>query len=161
MGEFCRKKSLKMIRSQSMSLQSSVNTDWTRSVVVTPFLSPSSTCSSLPDNCPDYQRVTISGDYCAGVSTMNRSFNQSESQLKCFPALHIVCLLLPSNYCHVHRMFKDMVYYQNGLHKTTLKINLFVMPLAHCYPFRSQWRIMNRQPEVCSKLCLFVRNTQS
>ncbi|XP_018518599.1 AMP deaminase 3 isoform X1 [Lates calcarifer] len=63
-----RKKSLKMIRSQSMSLQIPVNTDWTRSVAVTPFLSPSSTCSSLPENCPDYQRVTISGDYCAGIT---------------------------------------------------------------------------------------------
>uniref|UniRef100_A0A7N5ZXI6 AMP deaminase n=1 Tax=Anabas testudineus TaxID=64144 RepID=A0A7N5ZXI6_ANATE len=59
---------LRMIRSQSMSLQIPVNADWTRSVAVTPFLSPSSTCSSVPDNCPDYQRVTISGDYCAGVS---------------------------------------------------------------------------------------------
>ncbi|XP_044055659.1 AMP deaminase 3 isoform X2 [Siniperca chuatsi] len=63
-----RKQSLKMIRSQSMSLQIPVNTDWTRSVAVTPFLSPSSTCSSVPENCPDYQRVTISGDYCAGIT---------------------------------------------------------------------------------------------
>uniref|UniRef100_A0A7N6BX87 AMP deaminase n=1 Tax=Anabas testudineus TaxID=64144 RepID=A0A7N6BX87_ANATE len=63
-----RKKSLRMIRSQSMSLQIPVNADWTRSVAVTPFLSPSSTCSSVPDNCPDYQRVTISGDYCAGIT---------------------------------------------------------------------------------------------
>uniref|UniRef100_A0A7N5ZXR9 AMP deaminase n=1 Tax=Anabas testudineus TaxID=64144 RepID=A0A7N5ZXR9_ANATE len=62
------KKSLRMIRSQSMSLQIPVNADWTRSVAVTPFLSPSSTCSSVPDNCPDYQRVTISGDYCAGIT---------------------------------------------------------------------------------------------
>ncbi|XP_069549536.1 AMP deaminase 3 [Brachyistius frenatus] len=63
-----RKKSFKMIRSQSMSLQIPVNADWTRSVSVTPFLSPSSTCSSVPENCPDYQRVTISGDYCAGIT---------------------------------------------------------------------------------------------
>ncbi|XP_028434415.1 AMP deaminase 3 isoform X1 [Perca flavescens] len=63
-----RKKSLKIIRSQSMSLQIPVNTDGMRSVSVTPYLSPSSTCSSLPENCPDYQRVTISGDYCAGIT---------------------------------------------------------------------------------------------
>uniref|UniRef100_A0A8C9X694 AMP deaminase n=1 Tax=Sander lucioperca TaxID=283035 RepID=A0A8C9X694_SANLU len=63
-----RKRSLKMIRSQSMSLQIPVNTDCMRSVAVTPYLSPSSTCSSLPENCPDYQRVTISGDYCAGIT---------------------------------------------------------------------------------------------
>uniref|UniRef100_A0A3P8SQ46 AMP deaminase n=1 Tax=Amphiprion percula TaxID=161767 RepID=A0A3P8SQ46_AMPPE len=45
-----------------------LNTDWTRSVAVTPYLSPSSTCSSVPESCPDYQRVTITGDYCAGVT---------------------------------------------------------------------------------------------
>ncbi|TNN86600.1 AMP deaminase 3 [Liparis tanakae] len=63
-----RKKSLKMIRSQSMSLQSQVNTDCTRSAAVTPYLTPSSTFSSVPENCPEYQRVTISGDYCAGIT---------------------------------------------------------------------------------------------
>ncbi|XP_052318165.1 AMP deaminase 3 isoform X3 [Oncorhynchus keta] len=65
-----RKKSFKMIRSQSASLQGlqiPVTAEWARSVV-TPFLSPSSTCSSLPENCPEYQRVTISGDYCAGIT---------------------------------------------------------------------------------------------
>uniref|UniRef100_A0A673CFI0 AMP deaminase n=2 Tax=Sphaeramia orbicularis TaxID=375764 RepID=A0A673CFI0_9TELE len=63
-----RRKSLKMIRSQSMSLQIPVATELNCSVAVTPFLSPSSTCSSLPEHCPDYQRVTISGDYCAGIT---------------------------------------------------------------------------------------------
>uniref|UniRef100_A0A8D3DEF2 AMP deaminase n=1 Tax=Scophthalmus maximus TaxID=52904 RepID=A0A8D3DEF2_SCOMX len=63
-----RKKSLKMIRSQSMGLQIPVNTDWPRQVAATPFHSPSSTCSSVPENCPDFQRVTISGDYCAGIT---------------------------------------------------------------------------------------------
>ncbi|XP_076012425.1 AMP deaminase 3 [Genypterus blacodes] len=57
-----KKKSLKIIRSQSMSLQIPVNPDGT------PYLSPSSTCSSVPENCPEYQRVTISGDYCAGIT---------------------------------------------------------------------------------------------
>uniref|UniRef100_A0AAQ4RV25 AMP deaminase n=1 Tax=Gasterosteus aculeatus aculeatus TaxID=481459 RepID=A0AAQ4RV25_GASAC len=63
-----RKKSLKMIRSHSMLLQMPVNADCSRPVAVTPYLSPSSTCSSVPENCPDYQRVTISGDYCAGIT---------------------------------------------------------------------------------------------
>ncbi|XP_040926004.1 LOW QUALITY PROTEIN: AMP deaminase 3 [Betta splendens] len=63
-----RKKSLKMIRSQSMSLQILGSTDWTRPVAGTPFLSPSSTCSSVQENCPDFQRLTITGDYCAGVT---------------------------------------------------------------------------------------------
>lgn len=46
-------------------MQIPVTTDWT------PFISPSSTCSSMLDSCPDYQRVTISGDYCAGVCIRN------------------------------------------------------------------------------------------
>lgn len=61
-----------MIRSQSMSLQIPMNADWIRSLAVSPFLSSSSTCSSVPESCPDYQRVTISGDYCAGVSRSNK-----------------------------------------------------------------------------------------
>ncbi|KAJ7986081.1 hypothetical protein DPEC_G00347100 [Dallia pectoralis] len=65
-----RRKTLKMIRSQSASLQGlqiPVTMEWGRSVVA-PFLSPSSTCPTLPENCPEYQRVTISGDYCAGIT---------------------------------------------------------------------------------------------
>ncbi|XP_033972723.1 AMP deaminase 3 [Trematomus bernacchii] len=60
-----RRQSLKMIRSQSMSLQIP---DLTRSVTVTPYMTPSSTCSSVQENSPEYQRVTISGDYCAGIT---------------------------------------------------------------------------------------------
>ncbi|CAL8243683.1 unnamed protein product [Lota lota] len=63
-----RKKSFKMIRSQSMSLQGIANPEWTRSLGATPFVSPSSTCSSLLESFPEYQRVTISGDYCAGIT---------------------------------------------------------------------------------------------
>uniref|UniRef100_A0A8C1VL84 Adenosine monophosphate deaminase 3a n=1 Tax=Cyprinus carpio TaxID=7962 RepID=A0A8C1VL84_CYPCA len=60
-------KSFKMIRSQSMSLQIPLSTDSVRGVV-TPLISPSSTCSSISQNFPEYQRVTISGDYCAGIT---------------------------------------------------------------------------------------------
>uniref|UniRef100_A0AAR2J646 AMP deaminase n=2 Tax=Pygocentrus nattereri TaxID=42514 RepID=A0AAR2J646_PYGNA len=62
-----RKKSFKMIRSQSMSLQIPVTVDWARTTA-TPLLSPASTCTSISDNFPEYQRVTISGDYCAGIT---------------------------------------------------------------------------------------------
>ncbi|KAM6942582.1 AMP deaminase 3 [Xenentodon cancila] len=63
-----RRKSFKMIRSQSLSLQIPVNTDCSRSVADTPLLSSSSVCSSVPESCPEFQRVTISGDYCAGIT---------------------------------------------------------------------------------------------
>ncbi|XP_066556936.1 AMP deaminase 3 isoform X2 [Amia ocellicauda] len=62
-----RKKSFKLIRSQSMSLQIPVNPDWAMSVI-SPILSPASTSASIPDNAPEYQRVTISGDHCAGIT---------------------------------------------------------------------------------------------
>ncbi|XP_067256283.1 AMP deaminase 3 isoform X3 [Chanodichthys erythropterus] len=62
-----RKKSFKIIRSQSMSLQIPLSTETVRGVV-TPLISPSSTCSSISQNFPEYQRVIISGDYCAGIT---------------------------------------------------------------------------------------------
>ncbi|XP_076879742.1 AMP deaminase 3 isoform X2 [Brachyhypopomus gauderio] len=62
-----RKKSFKMIRSQSMSLQISVGVDWARPVVA-PLLTPPTAATTIPDNFPEYQRVTISGDYCAGIT---------------------------------------------------------------------------------------------
>lgn len=71
-----------MIRSQSMSLQIPVTVDGPRTTA-TPVLSPSSTCPSIPDNFPEYQRVTISGDYCAGV----RSLTQSTSAISVYSIL--------------------------------------------------------------------------
>ncbi|RXM36379.1 AMP deaminase 3 [Acipenser ruthenus] len=63
-----RKKSFKMIRSHSMSLQIPVNQDWAMSII-SPLLSPSaSSVTSMTDSVPEFQRVTISGDYCAGIT---------------------------------------------------------------------------------------------
>uniref|UniRef100_A0A8C2JE94 AMP deaminase n=1 Tax=Cyprinus carpio TaxID=7962 RepID=A0A8C2JE94_CYPCA len=74
-----RKKSFKMIRSQSMSLQIPLSTDsvWG---VVTPLISPSSTCSSISQNFPEYQRVIISGDYCAGITVEDYEFPRTTAQ---------------------------------------------------------------------------------
>lgn len=80
---YFRRRSLKMIRSQSMSLQFPMNADWIRSLAVSPFLSSSSTCSSVPESCTDYQRVTISGDYCAGVSRSNKIMIQFVNDSTC------------------------------------------------------------------------------
>ncbi|MEQ2254449.1 AMP deaminase 3 [Ilyodon furcidens] len=63
-----RRKSLRLIRSKSLSLQIPGNIDYLDSRTVTPSVSTSSTFSSVAENCPDFQRVTISGDYCAGVT---------------------------------------------------------------------------------------------
>ena len=70
-----RKKSFKMIRSQSLSLQMPTQQDWKGPPTATPVMSPStpvlpgapSQAMPAPYAMPEYQRVTISGDYCAGV----------------------------------------------------------------------------------------------
>ncbi|XP_032446095.1 AMP deaminase 3b isoform X2 [Xiphophorus hellerii] len=55
-----RKKTFLLKRSQSISMQD----DWRAS----PQPTPGGAEASLPENFPDYQRVTISGDYCAGIT---------------------------------------------------------------------------------------------
>ncbi|XP_054889119.1 AMP deaminase 3-like isoform X2 [Poeciliopsis prolifica] len=55
-----RKKSFLLKRSQSVSLQD----DWRAS----PLPPPGGAEAFLPENFPEYQRVTISGDYCAGIT---------------------------------------------------------------------------------------------
>uniref|UniRef100_A0A8C5GW54 AMP deaminase n=1 Tax=Gouania willdenowi TaxID=441366 RepID=A0A8C5GW54_GOUWI len=55
-----RKKNFRIMRSQS--LHTPLIADWSL------LPSTSSTISSVSEICPEYQRVTISGDYCAGVT---------------------------------------------------------------------------------------------
>ncbi|KAM7002773.1 AMP deaminase 3b isoform 2-T2 [Tautogolabrus adspersus] len=62
-----RKKNFMLKRSQSVSLQIPVLGDWAMSMV-SPMLCKTTTDSSLPEGFPDFQRVTISGDYCAGIT---------------------------------------------------------------------------------------------
>uniref|UniRef100_A0A667GMW5 AMP deaminase 3 n=1 Tax=Lynx canadensis TaxID=61383 RepID=A0A667GMW5_LYNCA len=70
-----RKKSFKMIRSQSLSLQMPTQQDWKGAPTASPVLSPTTpvfpgaTCQPTPGPyaIPEFQRVIISGDYCAGV----------------------------------------------------------------------------------------------
>lgn len=59
-----RKKSFKLKRSQSVSLQ--IPAGGSPSEVSPTTLEP-----SLPETFPEFQRVTISGDYCAGVKRIN------------------------------------------------------------------------------------------
>ncbi|XP_051513189.1 AMP deaminase 3b isoform X1 [Myxocyprinus asiaticus] len=62
-----RKQSFKLMRSQSMSLQIPTARDWAMSVI-SPLLTPTIETDSIPINIPEFQRVTISGDYCAGIT---------------------------------------------------------------------------------------------
>ncbi|XP_029378023.1 AMP deaminase 3b isoform X1 [Echeneis naucrates] len=61
-----KKKSFRLKRSQSLSLQLP-GSDWPLSSA-SPLLSPTEPEPDLPDSFPDFQRVTISGDYCAGIT---------------------------------------------------------------------------------------------
>uniref|UniRef100_Q01432-2 Isoform 1A of AMP deaminase 3 n=10 Tax=Homininae TaxID=207598 RepID=Q01432-2 len=71
-----RKKSFKMIRSQSLSLQMPPQQDWKGPPAASPAMSPTTPvvtgATSLPTPAPyampEFQRVTISGDYCAGIT---------------------------------------------------------------------------------------------
>ncbi|KAG8524224.1 AMP deaminase 3 [Galemys pyrenaicus] len=72
-----RKKSFKMIRSQSLSLQMPTQQDWKVPPTASPVMSPatpvvtgatSQPAPALPYVMPEFQRVTISGDYCAGIT---------------------------------------------------------------------------------------------
>ncbi|KAM7415113.1 hypothetical protein PAMA_019778 [Pampus argenteus] len=62
-----KKKSFMLKRSQSVSLQIPTSVDWAPSMSSSLF-SPTITEPSLPQCVPDFQRVTISGDYCAGIT---------------------------------------------------------------------------------------------
>ncbi|MCI4379152.1 hypothetical protein PGIGA_G00224620 [Pangasianodon gigas] len=75
-----RKKSFKLIRSQSISLQIPGASEWAMSVIG-PLLSPDTFAAPVPSNVPEFQRVTISGDYCAGV-TVEDYEHASKSLLK-------------------------------------------------------------------------------
>ncbi|KAF1386459.1 hypothetical protein PFLUV_G00095080 [Perca fluviatilis] len=66
--ESAKKKKMFMLkRSQSVSLQIPVGGDWARSVV-SPMLSETTPEPFPQEDFPDFQRVTISGDYCAGIT---------------------------------------------------------------------------------------------
>lgn len=59
-------------RSQSVCLQIPFGGDWTPSVV-SPMPSLAPVEPGFPKSFPDFQRVTISGDYCAGVNTLTHT----------------------------------------------------------------------------------------
>uniref|UniRef100_A0A8C2RIJ7 AMP deaminase n=1 Tax=Capra hircus TaxID=9925 RepID=A0A8C2RIJ7_CAPHI len=71
-----RKKSFKMIRSQSLSLQMPTQQDWKGPPTASPAISPATPVLPgaiplpvpAPYAVPEFQRVTISGDYCAGIT---------------------------------------------------------------------------------------------
>ncbi|XP_057203369.1 AMP deaminase 3b isoform X1 [Triplophysa rosa] len=62
-----RKQSFKLIRSHSVSLQIPNASEWAMSII-SPLLTSSTDAETVAINIPEFQRVTISGDYCAGIT---------------------------------------------------------------------------------------------
>ncbi|KAM9481038.1 AMP deaminase 3b isoform 1-T4 [Clarias gariepinus] len=62
-----RKKSFKLMRTQSVSLQIPGASEWAMSVI-RPLLTPDIPDAPVLTNVPEFQRVTVNGDYCAGVT---------------------------------------------------------------------------------------------
>ncbi|XP_061576870.1 AMP deaminase 3-like [Cololabis saira] len=62
-----RKKNFLLKRSQSVSLQIPSSVDWAQ-LGVSMLLTPASPEPCGQENTPEFQRVTISGDYCAGIT---------------------------------------------------------------------------------------------
>ncbi|KAA0715336.1 AMP deaminase 3 [Triplophysa tibetana] len=62
-----RKKSFKLIRSNSVSFQIPNASEWAMSIMA-PLLTPSTEEDTAAINIPEFQRVTISGDHCAGIT---------------------------------------------------------------------------------------------
>lgn len=70
-------------RSQSVSSQIPVSGDWSLTVNH-PTLSPSTPEPFPSESFEDFQRVTISGDYCAGVNWTNCMYTMHSRSYSCF-----------------------------------------------------------------------------
>uniref|UniRef100_A0A8C3ADE7 AMP deaminase n=1 Tax=Cyclopterus lumpus TaxID=8103 RepID=A0A8C3ADE7_CYCLU len=62
-----KKKSFKLKRSQSVSSHVPDDVDWAQSLA-SPVFDPTTQEAFPEEDFPDFQRVTISGDYCAGIT---------------------------------------------------------------------------------------------
>ncbi|XP_053108282.1 AMP deaminase 3 isoform X3 [Hemicordylus capensis] len=127
-----RKKSFKMIRSQSLSLQ--IPSQESKPPSATPVLSPPTPV--LPGafqpiqgtyDVPEFQRVTISGDYCAGVTVDD--YEQAAKSL-------IKALLIREKYCRLayHRFPRTTAQYLCSMQNEKWKMEDEVFPDFHPPP---------------------------
>ncbi|XP_029438523.1 AMP deaminase 3 isoform X2 [Rhinatrema bivittatum] len=131
-----RKKSFKMIRSQSLSLQIQ---DW-KVPTITPVVSPVTPVqpaiatlpgivqiSQEPCEVPEFQRVTISGDYCAGVTVDD--YEQAAKGLA-------KALLIREKYARLayHRFPRTTAKYLYSMHDEKWKLEDEVFPDLHPPP---------------------------
>ncbi|XP_066439639.1 AMP deaminase 3 isoform X2 [Eleutherodactylus coqui] len=134
-----RKKSFKIIRSQSLSLQMPPN-DWKSSSSITPDPSPISPAQpalpiirgptqvvQVPYDVPEFQRVTISGDYCAGVTVDD--YEQAAIGLA-------KALLIREKYCRLayHRFPKTTAQYLCSMNDENWRMEDEVLPVFNAPP---------------------------
>ncbi|KAL8169851.1 UNVERIFIED_CONTAM: AMP deaminase 3 [Gekko kuhli] len=131
-----RKKSFKMIRSQSLSLQIP-SQEW-KPPTAAPVISPPTpvlpgafqSCQGTYD-VPEFQRVTISGDYCAGVTVDD--YEQAAKSLA-------KALLIREKYCRLayHRFPRTTSQYLCSMQNTKWKVEDEVLPDFHPPPKEMQ-----------------------
>ncbi|XP_025052501.1 AMP deaminase 3 isoform X5 [Alligator sinensis] len=127
-----RKKSFKMIRSQSLSLQ--IPNQEGKAPSNTSFLSPATPVVPgafqqvpVPYNVPEFQRVAISGDYCAGVTVDD--YEQAAKSL-------VKALLIREKYSRLayHRFPRTTSQYLCTMQDENWKIEDEVCPDFHPPP---------------------------
>ncbi|XP_038261446.1 AMP deaminase 3 [Dermochelys coriacea] len=127
-----RKKSFKMIRSQSLSLQMPTQ-EWKAPSVsscpspATPVLPGVGQSVQEPFTVPEFQRVTISGDYCAGVTVDD--YEQAAKGL-------VKALLIREKYCRLayHRFPRTTAQYLCTMQDEKWKMEDEVCPDFHPPP---------------------------
>ncbi|XP_010211889.1 PREDICTED: AMP deaminase 3 isoform X2 [Tinamus guttatus] len=127
-----RKKSFKMIRSQSLSLQ--IPTQEWKAPSVNPVLSPTTPVLpsaflpvQVPYDVPEFQRVSISGDYCAGVTVDD--YEQAAKSL-------VKALLIREKYSRLayHRFPRTTSQYLCSMRDEKWKVEDEVCPDFHSPP---------------------------
>ncbi|XP_009988800.1 PREDICTED: AMP deaminase 3, partial [Tauraco erythrolophus] len=127
-----RKKSFKMIRSQSLSLQIP-SQEW-KAPSANPILSPATPVlpsaflpAQVPYDVPEFQRVSISGDYCAGVTVDD--YEQAAKSL-------VKALLIREKYSRLayHRFPRTTSQYLCSMRGEKWKVEDEVYPEFHSPP---------------------------
>ncbi|XP_058714425.1 AMP deaminase 3 isoform X1 [Poecile atricapillus] len=131
-----RKKSFKMIRSQSLSLQIPPQ-EW-KAPPANPVLSPATPVLpsafvpvQVPYDVPEFQRVSISGDYCAGVTVDD--YEQAAKSL-------VKALLIREKYSRLayHRFPRTTSQYLCSMRDQKWKVEDEVYPDFHSPPEENQ-----------------------
>ncbi|XP_029992504.1 AMP deaminase 3b [Sphaeramia orbicularis] len=123
-----RKKNLMLKRSQSVSLQ--IPPEWCLSVV-SPMLSPVTPEPGLAMASPEFQRVTISGDYCAGVTV--EDYEQAAQSL-------LKALLIREKYSRLayHRFTRTTARFLSEARNEKWKVEDEVLPDILPYPHEGE-----------------------